>query len=204
LARFADALDSNTAPSSLGDVTLRYEPSMLIGETRKPAPSIFPSLWWLLGLALLLAVACGTALELDLNLLILFAVLGASAIAWAMRLGRAHTHQRRFILNFTTASLRLDFASLISGYPRTLVVNFEAVRVLTLASQVDGQLCLVVDFEYQGRILEEVLAAYIPQAQRPQAERLERVLFGAFGLGGAPKDDSGPPHDQSTFEPAGH
>ena len=85
-------------------------------------------------------------------------------------------------------SLRLDFTSPIAGKPRTLVVPFDSVKAVAMLRQVDGASCLCVDFTLGSELLREVLVAHIPDAQLPQAERLERVLHGAFGLGAVPAD----------------
>lgn len=199
MARFADALESNPAPSALGDVTLRYEPSMLIGETAKTR-TWRPTLAWLLGIVLLLS-AVGAGLLSSATTLLAIPVLGGGLVLLvAVWLERFEHAQRRFVANFGTVSLRLDFASRISGYPQTLVVLFDDVRALELVAQADGQLCLLVDFEQGGRTLREVLVAFIPETQRAEAERLERVLRGAFGLG-VPPADSPAFSEESTFDP---
>jgi hypothetical protein len=200
MARFAAALESNPAPTVLGDVALRYEPSMLIGETPKGPRTWRPTLAWLVGISLLL-VAVGAGLSSSsLLLLAIPVVAGGIILAAAVWLERFEKRQRRFVANFITYALRLDFSSPIAGYPRTLVVDFDDVKAVELVEQADGALCLLVDFEHQRRTLREVLAAYIPESQRPDAERLERVLRGAFGLG-EPPADSPAFSEESSFDP---
>jgi hypothetical protein len=200
MARFADALESNPAPTVLGDVSLRYEPSMLIGETPKAERSWRPTLAWLFGITLLLGAIGGALLSSATTLLAIPVLGGGLVLLVAVWLERFEKAQRRFIANFVTVSLRLDFASRISGYPNTLIVLFDDVRALELVEQSDGELCLLVDFEHQGRTLREVLVAYIPVVQRAEAERLERILRGAFGLG-VPPSDSPAFSEESTFDP---
>lgn len=186
MARFADVLESNPAPKVLGDVTLRYEPSMLIGETQKGKGGWRSSMVWAAGFSLLLFSVAALVLQWDANLVGSLLLLGGLAIAGAVRLERLEKRQRRFVANFGTVSLRLDFTSPIAGYARTLTVPFDSVRAAELLPQADGASCLCVDFEKDQALLREVLVAHIPQAQRADAERLERVLHGAFGLGEPP------------------
>lgn len=195
VARFADALAEHPAPSRLGDVSLRYEPSMLIGETDKPKRTWRPTLIWLGGIsALLFAVGAIFVVEAAwLSYLLLGA--GALLLAGTVRLERHEKRQRRFIANFATASLRLDFTSPLAGGPRTLVVPFDSVRAVEL---LDAGV-LTVDVEHQGRTLREALVAFITPVELDDAQRLERVLRGAFGLGEVPADS---PIYESSFEPA--
>jgi len=188
MARFADALDSNPAPRALGDVALRYEPSMLIGETARGQAGWRSYTAWGVGvLSVLGAVAligAGATLEFASPLIILAAI-GLGAAVW---LERFEKRRRRFVANFATTSLRLDFQTPIAGQPRTLVVPFDSVKAVELFPQADGAECLCVDFVRDGAVLREVLVAYVPEAQRSDADRLTRVLRGAFGLGDIPPD----------------
>lgn len=201
MPRFADALESNPAPRRLGDVTLRYEPSMLIGETPKLKATWRSSLVFVAGGGLLLFSAGGLVLQWPFGVVVTLVLAGAVGIGAAVLLERFEKRQRRFVANFGTVSLRLDFTSPIAGHARTLVVPFDSVRATSLLRQGDGASCLCVDFEERG-LLREVLVAHIPDDQLPEAERLERVLKGAFGLGErpAPEADSPPDRDLSTFE----
>ncbi len=190
MTRFAQALEDNPAPRKLGDVTLRYEPSMLIGETKRTRSSWVVSVVWVAALScLLLAFA---ALTLTWGTERTITLLAASGIAFALanRLERHVKRQRRFVVNFATTSLRLDFSTPLLAHPRTMVVPFGAVRDVALTQQADGALCLLVDFVWHESLLCEVLVAYIMQEQRSDAERLERVLQGAFGLGTPPSDSA--------------
>ncbi len=201
MARFAEALESNPAPTALGDIALRYEPSMLIGETLRQPRTGRPSFSWVSGLALLV-LAVGSLVLGGSDVLSAGLVLGgAAAMALAVWFERLEKRQRRFVANFAMLTLRLDFASPIAGYPRTMIVDFDDVKALELATQADGALCVLVDFIHRDQALREVLAAQIPPAQRPQAERLERVLRGAFGLGAIPSDSPLLANDESSFEP---
>ena len=105
----------------MGDVRLRYEPSLLIGEARRPG--MLPSL--ALGVGLGCAAGCVLALLLPARagpVLPLALTLGVSA-ALLMALGAVQEARqravRRFVLNFATESLRLERPSRASGRPRT-------------------------------------------------------------------------------------
>lgn len=205
MARFADALESHPAPAALGDVSLRYEPSMLIGETAKPSPTIKSSAAWTLGVALLLFSAGAVVTVTSVVPAIALACAGALFVAAAVWIERLEKRQRRFVANFATNSLRLDFSSPIAGYPRTLVIPFDDVKGVEVLDQADGALCLVVEFTLQRRTLQEVLAAFVRVEHRAELERVQRVLHGAFGLGEAPADSPAfdpttTVNEESTFE----
>lgn len=184
---FDQVLATHPAPERLGDVTLRYEPSMLIGETSKPARSARPSLAWAGGVALLLFSMLAVTAADGAWPATLLLLLGGAAIALAVRLERHEKRQRRFVANFVTYALRLDFTSPIAGKARTLVVAFDDVKDVQLVDAGDARV-LVVEFLHEGARLQEALVAFITAAQQVEAERLQRVLHGAFGLGPVPDD----------------
>lgn len=202
MARFADALETHKAPAVLGDVSLRYEPSMLIGETAAPTRTIRPTFTWTLGLTSLLLGAGLLLTDAPLALAGGLISGGGALIGAGVWLDRLERRRRRFVANFATNSLRLDFATPVAGYARTLVVPFDAVKALALVAQEDGARCLLVDFTVGPSTLREVLVAFIPAAQDVEAERVERVLRGAFGLGTPPKDSPFFDQETSTFEGA--
>jgi hypothetical protein len=185
LSRFERALENNPAMGRLGDVTVRYEPSLLIGEADKLKPG------WTSVAALCVGAGAATSL--------LVAALTESGISWlaasvavmvagfggAALIRQRETRQRRFVLNFGTYALRLDFSTPIAGKPRTLVLHFDLVRALDVREQADGQLCLTVDFlvsEGSEQLLREVLVANVPARAREELERLQRLLHDAFDL----------------------
>lgn len=200
-AHFSAALASRTAIEKLGDISLRYEPSMLIGETEKLKRSAVPSLAWTGGFALLLLALAALLLPEGALVAALLLGLAALAITFAVRIERHEKRQRRFVANFATYSLRLDFTSPIAGKPRTLVVPFDDVKDVRVLEQGDGQRVLIVEFLYEGTRLQDALVAFVPESQLKELERLERVLHDAFGLGEVPADS--PIHDfaeESSFD----
>lgn len=197
MASFSDALESNPAPTVLGDVSLRYEPSMLIGETAKRKATWRSSALWAAGVAFLIFSLTSLILQADFSTGLVLLMLGATGIGSGVLMERFEKRQRRFVANFGTVSLRLDFTSPIAGHALTLVVPFDSVRAAELLPQADGASCLCVDFERDGGLLREVLVAHIPASQLTEAGRLERVLKGAFGLGEKPALSD---PDASSFE----
>lgn len=176
---FRKALADNPAPARLGDVSLRYAPSMLIGETAAPGRTWRPTGLVTLGGALL--VVSVALLGVSSELVALPFLLGSAAAfggsAWLLR------HERRkrgFVVNYATLTLRLDFVTPFAGRPRTLLVPFDDVKALALLEQADGRRCLTVDFALDGGLFREVLVASIAPQDVGQAQRLERVLSGAF------------------------
>ncbi len=200
-SRFAQALAERPAPRRLGDVALRYEPSMLIGETLKPLRSSWPTVAVGAGLSSLV-VALGLFL---LNTPTWSQALAVSVTGACFLLGRfleARSKRRRaFVLNFVTYTLRLDFVTPVAGHARTLLVPFSAVRAVEEYGQADGRTCLTVDFELDGALYREVLIAHLLPPEAEALERTRRVLTGAFGLGvieRAPGEPPNPPESQPT------
>ena len=183
--RFEAALARSPAPRRLGDVRLGFDAFLLVGETPRGRRSWAASLAWVGGVAgvLAAALALGSGAGTGPAAGVALATLAAfGAAAWLEQRDR---RRRAFVANFAASTLRLDFVTPFAGRPRTLVVPFDAVRAVGLWAQADGAWCLTVDFvpaPTSPDLLREVLAANIPGAQREDAERLRRVLEGAFGL----------------------
>ncbi len=189
MGRFEEALAQNPAPKRLGDIQLRYEPSLLIGEAdRPPRGSAFLALGFVgaaFGLATLGALLTDASTQTVAGCAALTGLAFFTLVQWDQRARR----QRRFVLNFGTTSLRLDFSTPFANQPRTLVLHFDGVRDCSMCTQSDGQVALTVDFvtaSSSPQVLREVLVANIPLSQEAAAIRLHRVLKGAFGLGEPP------------------
>ena len=199
---FRQALEAHPAPKRLGDVALRFEPSMLVGETSLPPRSIKPTLAWLGGVSCalfaLMTLMRGDSLELP----VLLAGLAAVGFGLGVWLERIDRRRRAFVVNFATNSLRLDFVTPIAGQPKTLIVHFDLVSGLGFYRQADGRLCLTVDFVMGNRsVFREVMVGSIGEQELEDAHRLHRVLKGAFGLGEVPADS--PFFEQDQFVDAG-
>lgn len=203
-SRFETALERNTAPQRLGDVSLRYDTSLLIGEADRPKRSNVPQ--WLRGSSYgLLAVAALASLGTIETWKIGLGVLPAAGLyALAYLLERREVRQRRFVLNFASNSLRLDFSTPFAFRARTLLVHFDGVKAVQLFEQGDGRMALTVDFlsaPGSETLLREVLVAHVSDAQLEQVVRLQRLLQGAFGLGApdVPAADAGVDTPTDTF-----
>jgi hypothetical protein len=183
---FEAALARQPAPARLGDVRLRFDAFLLVGETPRSGRSWQTGAAAIAGFSALLSAAGLQAALADVALVVAPVLLGGLALAAAAWLEQRDRRRRAFVANFGTTTLRLDFVTPFAGRPRTLRVPFDAVKAVALWPQADGAWCLAVDFSLSPTspdVLREVLAAHIPEAQRPEAERLQRVLEGAFGLG---------------------
>ena len=191
--RFEEALAQNPAPKRLGDIQLRYEPSLLIGEAdRQPRGAVFAAVLFA-GSALGLATLGALLTDASTQTVGGCALLTGLAFLTAQQLDQRARRQRRFVLNFGTTSLRLDFSTPFANQPRTLVVHFDGVRDCALCTQADGQTAITIDFvpsPASQQVLREVLVANIPAAHEDAAIRLHRVLKGAFGLGERPAENA--------------
>jgi hypothetical protein len=185
---FRQALADNPAPAKLGDVSLRYEPSMLVGETRASPSTWKPWALSALGLGLVLGAVAALLLR-DSNWLgAALLSLAAATLLGSVWLSRTERRKRGFVVNFATTTLRLDFVTPLAGRPSTLLIPFDDVKAVGLMAQGDGRWCLTVDFSMERDVLREALAAFIADDDLTQARRLARVLEGAFGLGSIPPD----------------
>lgn len=196
---FRQALADNPAPAKLGDVSLRYEPSMLVGETSTAPATWKPTALAALGVGFVVGAVAALLGIASLWPGAALLSLAAATLLGSVWLSRFERRKRGFVVNFATTTLRLDFVTPLAGRPRTLLVPFDDVKAVGLMEQGDGRSCLTIDFSVQGDVLREALAAFIATDELDQARRLARVLEGAFGLGSIPPDS---PY-LSTQSPAG-
>ncbi|MBL8922526.1 MAG: hypothetical protein JNJ54_26985 [Myxococcaceae bacterium] len=178
---FRKALADNPAPARLGDITLRFAPSMLIGETGVARATTRPTL--LVGIALALLAVSAVLLGVASELVALpFLLASAGAFAGSALLLRRERRRRGFVVNFATSTLRLDLSTPFAGRPRTLLVPFRDVKAVQAVEQGPALRCLTVDFALEGELFREVLVAGVPPSQDDAANRLLRVLQNAFGF----------------------
>ena len=208
-SRFEEALRHNQVAQKLGDVELRFDAAMLIGETRKVLNSgIGPTL-----LQALSIVGAGIGvvglIQTDGLTTSLFGIFLCAFGMWASTwVATRNRQRRRFIMNYGTWTLRLDFSSPIRNAPRTMNIAFENVKDLQLVPQADGRLCLLVDFVRAANAqnhFQEVLVAHIALQARPAAERLLAMLQKALFAPPDPTAVASPgPDDEvvDSFTPA--
>ncbi|MBI3182090.1 MAG: hypothetical protein HYZ28_08090 [Myxococcales bacterium] len=182
---FEQSLEKSGLPLRIGDVRLRYDTPVLVGQTDRLRSGVAPALSAASGVALALGAA---------------GLLGAGGHPWAagglgllaaVGLGaavllEARARRRRcFVVDFLSHTLRLDFTTPARGLPRTVVVTFDRVVSLDLLAHGDGQWALTVDFrpaEGPGELLREVLVAFARADEVEALRRLNRLLRGALGL----------------------
>lgn len=192
--KFEDALEENPIPSRVGDVRLRYEPSLLIGEARgdgvrgdllSEAALVGGIACGVSGVALVLFSRSGFGMAVAAAL-----ALSAGGLLWvAASLRKRRKLGRRFVLNFATESLRLDAPAPRSAMPRSTVVHFDAVREVAVLVRDDERFSLVVDYAPSPAapdIRSEVLVDDVDPDEVEELRRIWRMLRGAFGLRPAP------------------
>jgi hypothetical protein len=190
---FARALERNPVPPRLGDVWLRYDRTLLIGEAGRARGVLryLPEAATLLGAGLALGALAGVVAGRARASALLAALASGGALVIAAILAR-RGRPRRFVLNFATESLRLERAG------QTRVVPFAAVKAIFVERGEAGY-ALIVE-------LEEPAPSGAPPASRTEplieAVREEelvglgrtwRALAAALGVptgGGSPPEDS--------------
>lgn len=194
---FRQALEENPAPArTLGDVSLRHDPPLLVGETAVQPAGHLSALALALAGALDVVALAGFLLDVREGTLIGLVGLAAAGHLFAAWSERRDKRQRRFVCNFADQTLRLDYQLPLRGLPRTLLVDFAGVRAIELLEDPRGGLALVVDFvpaHATAERLREVLVAQARPEQRAGLERLRAVLRKAVGLEPAPAPEGPPP-----------
>lgn len=179
---FADVLAAQTMPKRLGDVQLRLDSPLLIGEAQRPPMQLLREVsFWSLGVvgtvAALASVILGAstpwAMTLTLSAVAFFVV--------AILLDRYAHRRRAFVIDFHEKTVRLDFSTPLTGMARTWRGTFEQVKALGLLVLPDGQSALTIDIDAQKPFREVLVAALNPNELEP-AQALERLLINAFGL----------------------
>jgi hypothetical protein len=168
----------------VGDVLLRYEDQLLIGETRAPGSTWAPALF--VG-AVSLALACGATLVFPDGPVgfvgaIAFAAGAAALLAAAVALDRKARRPRRFVLNFDAEMLRLEGATGPGVGFATVTVGFDAVRDLAIIPGPRGGFWLEATYEAEGARHAHVLVDRATPAEVESLRRLWRLLRAAFGL----------------------
>jgi hypothetical protein len=189
--RFADVLDSRPAPHQVGDVALRYEPSMLIGETPRPTRTWRPTAAWLCAVGCGLSLLAGALTSMPVLGMFALVLTLALSLLGAVWLEKREARRRRFVFNFLTNTLRLDFVTPIAQRAATLLVAFDEVKAIDVETQHDGLSCVVVTFSWKGERLAEALAANVTLEEAVRCERFVRLARGACGLG-RPEVTAGP------------
>jgi hypothetical protein len=191
VASFTEALEDNPAPRRLGDVSLRYEPGRLLGESQAPSPwhRQRPALG--LALAAVLAVgALGSLLVQDgaratPGVAGILGLLAAGLVGLALWL-EGQLGRRRFVLHFRSERLRLERLRWAPGATHRHWVPFDDVTAVEVEERGPSRYALwVVWREGEQRTRRELLVDHIPAQQQEALFRIWRLLHNAFGLRGA-------------------
>jgi hypothetical protein len=183
---FAAALSQVQFPAAVGDITLRYETSLFIGETRPKRATWWPIMALSGGLFFAVLVLVGTALRQRSPVLLVCVAATAMCFGAHTWLRRHQRERRRFVLNFAMGTLRLDFASSLLLSPKTVVVPFDRVVALERLQVDEEQQALVLELKElsgQSQHFREVLVASVPSDEYHKLDTLEVFLRNAFGLG---------------------
>lgn len=198
---FERALAQNPPPSGrVGDISLRYDPPVLVGETRR-APGrarLLPEV------ALLGALGCGLGAVGALltgadgggggggtGMAAVLAACGGALLLLSQRLDRRAREQRRFVLHFGTETLRVDTPRGLRG-ASTRTVPFDAVVDLYVLVDDAGRHALWADVatDEDAPPRAVLLVDGVSEAESDALGRLWRTLRAAFGLRppGPPKE----------------
>jgi hypothetical protein len=184
---FAQVLEAQQPPRNLGDVTLRYEPSLLIGQAKAQTKSRWPVVFLTLALAFSMATLALFVMRVITEWLIAGVVFSAVMFLALFLMEEREKRRRAFVLNFRDNTLRLDFVTPFNGQPRTLIVDFDDVKAVNLEDNAN-ECWLTIDFLREGRLLRDVLVTRIRAEDRGSAERFLQTLSAAFGLGDVPSE----------------
>lgn len=178
---FEDALQRQLPPARVGEVRLRFDENVLVGE-RARRTGLWPEV------AGVLAVGAGVAAVAVLGvngpllavgaMVLLSAALTGFSIAARGRL----RGPQRFILNFATESLRLERPDR-AGRQRAELVPFDAVKGLRVVPTGPRRFGLLLEYEdAKGIARGTYLLRQSPASEVEELRRAWRILLHAFGL----------------------
>jgi hypothetical protein len=183
--RFEEALLERQVPRRVGDVRLRYEERLLIGESLHRRGWVDSAL---LASAVASGLGCLALLVLSSTTMALLGAGGLALVAGVSFAASTFVEQRsrrprRFILDFDSETLRLESTSPVTGNPRTLTVSFDAVRDVAVVPGPGRGFWMEARFEEKGGERAEVLVDRVAPTEVETLRRLWRLLRAAFGLG---------------------
>lgn len=197
--KFSEALSSRTAPRRVGDVRLRFDGDVLIGEAvrGRGAGLPLPEISFLLGLGFALATGASVLVSSGLGSVPLAALACLSAlfvVAGIYLQGKARG-RRGFVLHFAAHTLRIDRPSGPWSAPRSWTVPFDSIRVAGVTRRGPRDYGIEVEYAPPGESepRAEVLVARIRERELEDAHRVAEVMRAAFGLSGEPAPPSASP-----------
>lgn len=183
--RFDELLDTRPFPARLGDVRLRYDGELLLGEADRPLPGMLgPALFITAVATALTALALVLfARSAPLGLGALLGVASGGLLIAAVTFDRRARRRRRFALHFFFGKLRLEPSPPIRGLPPSLSLPFEQVRALEVIEQGRARWALVAEVELSdGARVRDALIANVPPGELETLRRCETLLRAAVGL----------------------
>ncbi len=194
---FAEFFAGQRMPPRLGDVTLRLDSPLLIGEARKPKLHwVRESSFWSLGATATVAALASVTLGASIPWAVGLTLIAVAFFIVAMLMDRYAHRRRAFVLDFERKTLRLDFSTPLTGLPRTWVGPFEQVKGLGLLSLPTGESALTIDIEADQRFREVLVTGLLPN-ELVAAQTLERLLNNAFG-----RENVSPPSAETQRTPS--
>lgn len=179
---FADVLATHTMPPRLGDVTLRLDTPLLVGEAQRPRLQWLGEIvFWALGASGTVIAVASVLLGAATPVATVLTGIAVALLGIAMYVERRAQKRRAFIINFEAKTLRLDFSTPLTGMPRTWIGGLEQVKDLSLLTLPDGMSALIIDIDGEKRFREVLVAALTARELEP-AKMLVRALSNAFGL----------------------
>jgi hypothetical protein len=185
-SRFQEALHHNPAPKRIGTLRLRYEESMLLGQTVRPLspldwlPEALMAVGFGLGLIALISLLIprtGNAWPVSLG------VLAALAVLAAVRLDSVRATPLRFVLNFTNDTLRIDAAGRGRFRRQTIVVPFDNVTDVEVSQLEDGRFGIVLHCQAGSEAPHAfVLTRGVSPDNVDELRKFWRFLRSALGL----------------------
>lgn len=176
---FEEALLGHPLPRRVGDVSFRFEDNLLIGEgDRDRRADAVGQILWVGGIAAGLGCLV-TLVGGALSPAVVFGVAAAGCVVAAGFADQRARTRRRFVLNFEDETLRVDRWARLR--PRTDRVPFDAVRAVELRPGPAGG-ALWVSLQHQEMNEEVLFVRAIRGGDQDTAQRLRRILRGAFGL----------------------
>jgi hypothetical protein len=198
MGTFAQALETQKIPRNLGDVLLRYEPALLIGEAKTQHKMWTPGVALIVGIGSAVAALALLLFNAPNEWTALLLAFTAAGLFGSFYFSQLEKRRRAFVLNFRDNTLRLDFVTPFAGHPQTMIVPFDEVKAVGLERIADGSHVITVDFARAGQLLRDALIVQISLVETTSAEKFKATLEAAFGLGEIPADS--PLHDEIVDE----
>ena len=189
-------------PRRLGNIRLRYDAELLIGERVPPldAGALVPDVLVLTGLAAgVVAVATLVAPGLRKDHVwgtLIAAVLAAAATIAGLVLGGLRRGRRGFVVNFDQHTVRVDEPGGLRIRSATTLVPFRDVQAVQVVERYPGSWALALALKER----EVLLLDSAREGELDQLDRLCRMLEASFAQDPGPRQGTGP---QDLIPPSG-